>query len=173
MHVHEEVLLAANEIAGRSKGVFTIPQVLNALPNLNEQTVRTHIASRCCVNAPKNHPHRWGYFRRVGYGKYEVVPEYRGKRKPPVRAISKGPAMPPGGQGGQRDTIHAVVSLADGIYTAECLEVAVVTQAESMDELLTDLHDALALHLEGEDMAAFGLSANPRLQILYETPLAV
>jgi predicted RNase H-like HicB family nuclease len=72
-----------------------------------------------------------------------------------------------------RDVIHAVVHPDENGYFAECLEVAVVTQGDTLDELMQNLNEALALHLEGEDLAAMGLSSNPRLQLLIEKPLAV
>ncbi len=81
MHVHEEVLVAANQIASlRDDWTFTPFEVVKALPVLNESSVRTHIVSRCCVNAPRNHLRRWDYFRRVGHGKYEVTSKYRSTR---------------------------------------------------------------------------------------------
>lgn len=73
MAVHEEVLAAAQRIctAGRT-GQFTPAEVVEALPHLNESTVRTHVVSRCCVNAPENHDHRWPYFRRIQRGVYDL-----------------------------------------------------------------------------------------------------
>lgn len=68
-----------------------------------------------------------------------------------------------------RDTVHAVVTESDGCYVAECLELAVVTQAQSFDDLLVNLREALALHIEGEDPAWLGLSSAPRLLLSYET----
>ena len=59
-------------------------------------------------------------------------------------------------------TIHAVVTVSDGGYVAECLEVAVVTQGQSLDEVVANLNEAVALHLQDEDPAEFGLSAAPR-----------
>jgi predicted RNase H-like HicB family nuclease len=50
-----------------------------------------------------------------------------------------------------QDTIHAVISRSDGMYVAECVEVAVVTQAETQDRTIANLREALDLHLEGED----------------------
>jgi len=38
---------------------------------------------------------------------------------------------------------------------------------------MQNLDEALSLHLEGEDLAAMGLSPNPKLQLLIEKPLAV
>src|SRR5438046_2258691 len=88
MHVHEEVLFAAREIAlRRGDWTFTPYEVVRALPILNESSVRTHIVSRCCVNAPKNHLHKWDYFKRVGYGKYEVRPKYRERARPAVSGL--------------------------------------------------------------------------------------
>ena len=66
MAVHDEVLEAARRLC-RERGGWTFrpDEVVRALPHLNPGTVRTHIVSRCCVNAPLHHPHRWAYFRRV------------------------------------------------------------------------------------------------------------
>ena len=174
MHVHEEVLAAANTVVSRlgGNGVFTVPDILPLLKHLNESTVRTHVVSRCCVNAPKNHPHKWGYFRRVGFGKYEIMPQYRKKAAKRVEAVAAGKnAVDAGGR--QRSTIHVIVTQSAGVFTGECVEVSVVTQGQTFDELLRNLGDALSLHLEGEDLASFGLSENPKVQILYEVPLAV
>lgn len=38
-----------------------------------------------------------------------------------------------------------------GGYVAECLEISVVTQGDSLDEVVNNLKEAVALHLEGED----------------------
>ena len=51
-------------------GTFCPAEVVAALPHLNAGTVRTHVASRCCVDAPANHNHRPLYLERVGRGRY-------------------------------------------------------------------------------------------------------
>jgi hypothetical protein len=53
---------------------FTIPEILREMANSGyaESTIRTHIASRCCVNAPDNHAVRYRYFRRIDH-EYEIV----------------------------------------------------------------------------------------------------
>ena len=61
-----------------------------------------------------------------------------------------------------------MVTESEGWYVAECLELAVVTQARSFDDLLVNLREALALHMEGEDAAWLGLSSGPRLLVSYE-----
>ena len=78
MPVHEQVLATAKCLSATSAdGRFTPIQVVEALPRLNERTVRTHVVSRCCVNAPSNHAVRYPYFRRVQHGVYKIEPPFR------------------------------------------------------------------------------------------------
>lgn len=173
MHIHEEILQTANRLAG-PEGSFELSKVVRELGHLNENTVRTHIVSRCCVNAPKNHPHKWRYFRRVSRGEYQIMPEYRAKG-------SKLPAQnkpQPAGQplklaaGSVRSTVHAVVQRDGAFYVVECLELPVVTQGRTLDEAVSNIQEALCLHLEDEDRAALGLVAEPRIEIIYDMALA-
>ena len=53
-------------------------------------------------------------------------------------------------------------------YVAECLEISVVTQGETLDEVAQNLLEAVSLHLEGEDTAEFGLVAQPSLIVTFE-----
>ncbi|MFH7241894.1 MAG: type II toxin-antitoxin system HicB family antitoxin [Spirulina sp.] len=53
-------------------------------------------------------------------------------------------------------------------YIAECLEISVVTQGETLDEVVRNLKEAIALHLEGEDPAEFGVVANPSVLVTFE-----
>jgi hypothetical protein len=69
--VHEQVLEAASRVAGRDR-TFRMRDVVTALPHLNPGTVRTHIASRCCVNCAAHHHTRWRYFRSLGAGMYRL-----------------------------------------------------------------------------------------------------
>src|SRR5258708_39265761 len=78
MATHEEILTAARRIClERNTNAFSPDDIVRALPHLNPGTIRTHVTSRCCVNAPKNHPHKWDYFRRVGRGRYEIAAKDR------------------------------------------------------------------------------------------------
>ena len=77
MPVHKQVLAAAKCLSDASiDGTFTPIQVVEALSHLNESTVRTHVVSRCCINAPNNHAVRYAYFRRVGHGVYKIEPSF-------------------------------------------------------------------------------------------------
>jgi predicted RNase H-like HicB family nuclease len=53
-------------------------------------------------------------------------------------------------------------------YVAECQEIAVITQGQTLDEVTANLSEAVALHLEDEDPQQFGLTAQPKLQISLE-----
>ena len=57
-----------------------------------------------------------------------------------------------------RNTVHAIISRGDRYFVAECLEIPVVTQGLTVDETLTNLQEAMALHLEGEDLAELDCS---------------
>lgn len=68
-----------------------------------------------------------------------------------------------------QQNIHAYIRLDDEDgYVAECMEVAVVTQGKTLDEVSQNLVEAVSLHLEGEDLAEFGLVAQPSLAVTFE-----
>ena len=174
--IHAAVLAAAQRLCRRDDWTFSPNEIVRALPHLNESSVRTHIVSRCCENAPQNHPHRWPYFRRLGRGVYEILPPFR--RAEPEGSSVREEAVGNGRSGGAgsldgevepRSAIHALISESEGWYVAECLEVAVVTQGRSLDETLSNLRSALELHLDEEEAARAGLHPAPRLVVNYET----
>ena len=66
-------------------------------------------------------------------------------------------------------TINAIIRAGDASgYVAECVEIAVVTQGQTIDETVRNLREAVALHLEGEDAAEFGLRDRPTLVLTME-----
>ena len=178
--IQKQVLAAAQRLCRtRDDWTFTPAEIVRSLPRVNEATVRTEVTGRCCVNAPDHHARRWPYFRRVRRGLYQVEPAFRespaeaiASYARPERAAVLGVAETAPAYGREdveiRDTVHAVVTESDGWYVAECLEMAVVTQARSFDDLLANLREALTLHMEGEDPAWLGLSPAPRLLVSYE-----
>jgi len=48
------------------------------------------------------------------------------------------------------------------------VELSIVTQGNTLDEVVNNLQEAILLHLEGEDPREFGLVAKPSLQIIFE-----
>ena len=68
-----------------------------------------------------------------------------------------------------QQTIKAVIRPGDESgYVAEFLEVAVVTQGQTIDETVANLKEAVVLHLEGETPATFGLREHPTLVVTLE-----
>ena len=65
-------------------------------------------------------------------------------------------------------TIKAVIRRGDSYYVAECVEIPVVTQGKTLDETVGNLREAVALHLEGEDLTELGLAASPTVVITFE-----
>ena len=65
-------------------------------------------------------------------------------------------------------TIKAHVRKGENLYAAECVEIAVVTQGKTLDETLVNLQEAVALHLEDEDPADFGLVRDPAILVAIE-----
>ncbi len=66
-------------------------------------------------------------------------------------------------------TIKAVVRQGEESgYVAECVEIAVVTQGATLDEVTRNLQEAVALHLEGEDLKSLGLAESPTLVVTME-----
>ena len=60
-------------------------------------------------------------------------------------------------------TIQVRISKGERQFIAECLDLPVVTQAPSLDELAVNIREAIGLHLEGEDLAALGIADNPTI----------
>lgn len=175
LHVHDYVLQAACQIASpRRDWTFTVGEVVRALPHLKRSTVQTHIVSRCCVNAPKNHLHKWPYFRRVGRGRYQIEPNYRSRHRETGAGRSNSGTSSEGfgRQSSTRKCLHAIIQRDDGAYVVECLELPIVSQGATLDEAVSNFREAVGLHLEGEDLSQLGLSANPDLQMIYEVPAA-
>jgi len=68
-----------------------------------------------------------------------------------------------------QQNIHAIIRPGDERgYIAECLEISVITQGQTLDEISQNLVEAVSLHLEGEDTTKFGLVAKPSLVVTFE-----
>ena len=70
--------------------------------------------------------------------------------------------------GDLRRTIHAVLFRGDRYFVADCLEVPVITQGLTVEEALSNLHEAVALHVEDEDLEEVGLVRNPTISVTLE-----
>ena len=56
----------------------------------------------------------------------------------------------------------------DNQYVAEGVDVAVVTQAKSLDKLAANIKEAVELHLSGEDLADYSLADEPSVLLNME-----
>lgn len=57
--------------------------------------------------------------------------------------------------------LTAAVTKEGDWYVAQCLEVDVASQGETVEEAIANLHEALALHFEDSPEAVAGLRAAP------------
>ena len=64
--------------------------------------------------------------------------------------------------------IQVRITKGESYYVAECLDLAVVTQGKTLDELKENLQEAIALHLEGEDFSEFELDPRPSVLASFE-----
>jgi predicted RNase H-like HicB family nuclease len=66
-------------------------------------------------------------------------------------------------------TIKAIVRTGEESgFVAECIEWPIVTQGATLDEVTRNLREAIALHLEGENLAELNLAPNAPILINYE-----
>ena len=130
--IHVQVLDAARRLAA-DDWTFGIRDLVRALPHLNPGTVRTHVASRCCVNAPSNHQSRHPYFRAVRRGIYRLEPPYRGRRAR-------------GGRGGAKTSqdiiLDSIDSGVDLTLLAESLAMTPTERLETMRRAAQSLEGA-------------------------------
>lgn len=127
--VHLEVLQVAQSLAGaRTRWTFRLADLVRRLLHLNPGTVRTHVASRCCVNAPSHHQSRHPYFRSVGRGLYRIEPAFR---RPIQRSASAG--------AWQDRLLAAVESGVDGTLVSESLKLTPTERLERMREVAESL----------------------------------
>jgi len=73
----EQILAAAKQITQfKNQNEFTILEILNYLTHQNtpykESTIRTHITSRMCGNAPSNHAVTYNDLTRIKPGVYSL-----------------------------------------------------------------------------------------------------
>ncbi len=67
-----------------------------------------------------------------------------------------------------KNIIQFVVSEENGAYTAEGLNIPVVTEGATFEELKGNIQDAVALYFEGDDPAVLGFGPSPSILTNYE-----
>lgn len=64
--------------------------------------------------------------------------------------------------------IQVHIYKGDKYFIAECVDLPVVTQGKTLDELAENLKEAIALQLEGENPADFGFAERPSVLASFE-----
>lgn len=67
-----------------------------------------------------------------------------------------------------RKIVNFHISKGDDYYVASGVELPIVTQALTLDELVKNIREATELHLGGEDSASMGLVEMPAIQASFE-----
>lgn len=66
-------------------------------------------------------------------------------------------------------TVHAFIRAGEQSgFVAECPQLHAVTQGATLDEVVDNLREAVALALDGEDLQELGLSADPVVLVSLE-----
>ncbi len=71
-----------------------------------------------------------------------------------------------------KHNIKAHIYRGEKYYIAECAEISVITQGETLDETIANLQEAVHLHLDGEDLAEYDLVENPAILVIMELEMA-
>ena len=71
----------------------------------------------------------------------------------------------------RKRTIQVRIFRGESKYVAECLDLPVVTQGNTLDEVTANVQEAIGLHLEGEDLAELGLADDPAIVATLELDL--
>ncbi len=65
-------------------------------------------------------------------------------------------------------TIQVRVFRGERQFVAECLDLPVVTQAPTLDQLTANIREAISLHLEGENLEELGIAPDPTVIVTME-----
>jgi hypothetical protein len=78
MTCRDEILAAVEAIARRTGDAYFSPQEVidfmrHAGTEYADSTIRAHISSRMCINAPVHHASRYDDFERIAHGLYRSL----------------------------------------------------------------------------------------------------
>ena len=69
--------------------------------------------------------------------------------------------------------IQFQVTKGEKQYVASGVDLPVVTQGKTLDELTHNIEEALSLHLEGEDLSQYDVAPQPSVLVNFELPTPV
>ena len=59
----------------------------------------------------------------------------------------------------------------DKYYVAQGVDLPIITQGKSLDELIENIKEAVEVHLEGEDLTSLNLASQPSIMANFELEL--
>jgi predicted RNase H-like HicB family nuclease len=68
----------------------------------------------------------------------------------------------------ERRTIQVRIFRGETKYVAESMDLPVVTGGDTLDETVANVREAIALHLDGEDLGELGLCNDPAIVVTME-----
>ncbi len=71
-----------------------------------------------------------------------------------------------------KSIIQFHISKGENQYVATGVNLPVVTQADTLDELAENIKEAVSLHLEGEELSSHNLASNPSVLVNFELPMS-
>lgn len=70
-----------------------------------------------------------------------------------------------------KNIIQFTISKGEKFYIASGVDIPVVTQAKTLDELQKNIIESVELHLTGKKASSLGISKKPSIFINYELPV--
>lgn len=69
-----------------------------------------------------------------------------------------------------KSIIQFRVSKGEKKYVAECMDLPIVTEADTLDQLSQNIQEALTLHMENEDLSS-EFTPSPSVLVSFELPV--
>lgn len=69
-----------------------------------------------------------------------------------------------------KQIIQFSISKSDNYYVAEAMDLAIVTQAQTFEELISNIKEAVEVYLHDEDANDIGIVKDPSLLVNFEIP---
>ncbi len=66
--------------------------------------------------------------------------------------------------------IQVKIYKGEKYYVAECIDLPVVTQGKTLDEVVKNIKEAIELHLEGEDLKEWDILPDFSILVNFELP---
>jgi predicted RNase H-like HicB family nuclease len=68
----------------------------------------------------------------------------------------------------KRRTIQVRIFRGESKYVADCMDLPVVTEGDTLDETVANIREAVALYLEDENLSELGFCDDPAIVVTME-----